>query len=577
MESSRPAFRQLMAELARARQAVERGAIDEARAAIEAALAIDPENLQALEFREQLNRRGGSWNARPAERAGRPKPGSPPAREHGNVPAPSATDPRTGAGWSNFEGRVRERRAARCVDTARNALARGDAPAARDAIAELGTLVPAHPELGRLRHLCVSCESTPEPSDARQSSPARPSSRRIEDRPFVEAPAREERSPTAEPDPPTPHEPLAPFVSEAAAPDLSLGSPVYAPSRTREAGPPRRRHRMALAAAAAVLVLGILIPAGQWRLSELRSDDVIEVASVDEPLESRMPALPDSTPPPAAEETEAALAQDSLLDSPVMTSGDEAPAVEDSSIREPENTVAEVEIAAVSPPRSGAPPEDAPPPAPQPRPEAPREPRRAAATADTSAPEPVSAPEPAPARPAVLSTAAASAPAPPAASVPERALDAGNATARLEPPPPLPSSSTAAPAASAAYVAPSSPLSQPAAPPAEPGGEAAVRDVLQRYVAAYNRLDATAARAVWPAVDQGALQRAFAQLDSQTLRFENCDISVEDAGGTATCNGQARWVPRVGGRDAKREPRTWRFELARNGEEWIITRAEARR
>jgi hypothetical protein len=96
-------------------------------------------------------------------------------------------------------------------------------------------------------------------------------------------------------------------------------------------------------------------------------------------------------------------------------------------------------------------------------------------------------------------------------------------------------------------------------------------------VAAYNTLDASAARAVWPAVNQSALRRAFSQLASQTLRFEQCNVSVDDRGGSATCSGQAAWVPRIGDRDPRRERRTWHFELAQNEGGWIITRAEARR
>jgi hypothetical protein len=78
-------------------------------------------------------------------------------------------------------------------------------------------------------------------------------------------------------------------------------------------------------------------------------------------------------------------------------------------------------------------------------------------------------------------------------------------------------------------------------------------------------------------VDKTALQRAFSDLSAQTLRFERCSVAVDEESGSATCSGTARWVPRVGSQGPKREERTWRFELARNGEDWIITRAEARR
>ena len=104
-----------------------------------------------------------------------------------------------------------------------------------------------------------------------------------------------------------------------------------------------------------------------------------------------------------------------------------------------------------------------------------------------------------------------------------------------------------------------------------------MRQLLDRYVRAYNRLDAAAAHAVWPGVDKSALERAFAGLSAQTLRFDRCTVAVDDEGGTATCSGDARWVPRFGCQGTKREQRTWRFELARNGDDWIITRAEARR
>ncbi|HXE80632.1 MAG TPA: hypothetical protein VNK41_07785 [Vicinamibacterales bacterium] len=156
----------------------------------------------------------------------------------------------------------------------------------------------------------------------------------------------------------------------------------------------------------------------------------------------------------------------------------------------------------------------------------------------------------------------------------------GGTVARVEQPPaPQPSPATLPskpPAVAASYVPTPNPAAQAASVRTQ-DGEAAVRQVLQRYIAAYNRLDAAAARDVWPSVNRSALERAFSQLDSQTLQFERCDVSVDEDGGTATCDGQARWVPRVGDRDPRRERRTWRFELARSGDDWIITRAEARR
>ena len=129
---------------------------------------------------------------------------------------------------------------------------------------------------------------------------------------------------------------------------------------------------------------------------------------------------------------------------------------------------------------------------------------------------------------------------------------------------------------------PSSSASRVTPPPVQrvdptAAAEASVRQLLDRYVNAYNRLDAAAAHAVWPGVNKSALERAFGELSAQTLRLEKCSVAVDEEGGTATCSGNARWVPRVGSQGPKREQRTWRFELARNGDDWIITRAEARR
>ncbi|HSK08228.1 MAG TPA: hypothetical protein VK911_01530, partial [Vicinamibacterales bacterium] len=93
---------------------------------------------------------------------------------------------------------------------------------------------------------------------------------------------------------------------------------------------------------------------------------------------------------------------------------------------------------------------------------------------------------------------------------------------------------------------------------------------------AYNRLDATAARRVWPTVDERALARAFAGLESQGGNFERCDLQVAGAEATAACRGRARYVPKVGSRDPISENRQWSFRLRRAGSGWQIVQAEAR-
>jgi hypothetical protein len=105
--------------------------------------------------------------------------------------------------------------------------------------------------------------------------------------------------------------------------------------------------------------------------------------------------------------------------------------------------------------------------------------------------------------------------------------------------------------------------------------QAAVRATLARYEAAYSGLNVSAARAVWPAVDQRALARAFDGLASQRVALDNCDVTVNGPSARATCSGSAEWTPKVGG-GQHRQNRRWAFELANNGGAWQILRADAK-
>ena len=104
-----------------------------------------------------------------------------------------------------------------------------------------------------------------------------------------------------------------------------------------------------------------------------------------------------------------------------------------------------------------------------------------------------------------------------------------------------------------------------------------VEEVLRRYARAYGALDASAARAVWPSVDEKALARAFQNLASQNVSFDDCDIDIRGAVANASCRGQASYVGKVGNREPKTESRTWRFELRREGDAWMIEGVDARR
>ena len=102
-----------------------------------------------------------------------------------------------------------------------------------------------------------------------------------------------------------------------------------------------------------------------------------------------------------------------------------------------------------------------------------------------------------------------------------------------------------------------------------------VAQVLNQYARAYGRLDPGAARAVWPTVDERALARAFASLESQEVSFDNCDIDVKGATASASCRGTASYVGKVGSRQARTEARQWIFELKLHGDDWKIEKAQA--
>ena len=100
--------------------------------------------------------------------------------------------------------------------------------------------------------------------------------------------------------------------------------------------------------------------------------------------------------------------------------------------------------------------------------------------------------------------------------------------------------------------------------------EQRVRAVLNRYREAYGSLDVNAARAVWPGVDTRTLGRAFAQLSMQEFEFAACDISISGERASADCTGNARYVPKVGSKNARVETRVWQFGLRRIDQQWKI-------
>ena len=158
-----------------------------------------------------------------------------------------------------------------------------------------------------------------------------------------------------------------------------------------------------------------------------------------------------------------------------------------------------------------------------------------------------------------------------------------------EPAPPVPPAAApiagvAAPTPAPAPIAAPAPVAAP--PPSSPApvptvvtpdDEVLVTQTLQRYRKAYEGLDARSARAVWPAVNETALARAFDGLASQSLNFEACNVTLRGEAAAAICRGTTRYTPKVGSREPRTEPRTWNFTLKKAGTAWTIESARADR
>jgi hypothetical protein len=118
------------------------------------------------------------------------------------------------------------------------------------------------------------------------------------------------------------------------------------------------------------------------------------------------------------------------------------------------------------------------------------------------------------------------------------------------------------------------PTTETAAAPADE--TAAVREVLGKYVDAYAALDAWGVAAVWPTVDEPALEKAFWALQSQSISFSRCTVTVSGATARALCAGTVVWTPKVGGARSREDERTWTFSLTQRGDSWAIVSVEVR-
>ncbi len=142
----------------------------------------------------------------------------------------------------------------------------------------------------------------------------------------------------------------------------------------------------------------------------------------------------------------------------------------------------------------------------------------------------------------------------------------------------------AVPAAAASAVVVAGPPPAPAsaaAPPTAPAPRvepptAAIQSVLNRYASAFNTLDASGAKSIWPSVNERNLARAFGSLEEQQFDLGACAITVTSPKAVASCSGTARYMPKVGNRNMRTESRQWTFRLEARGETWSIASVESR-
>ena len=119
---------------------------------------------------------------------------------------------------------------------------------------------------------------------------------------------------------------------------------------------------------------------------------------------------------------------------------------------------------------------------------------------------------------------------------------------------------------------------EPLSPSVEPQRDVGdgIEGVLSRYLSALNQLDPAAVQGVWPTANVDALGRAFAQLQSQQVGFDDCTIVMSGAQARAECRGTLSYIPRIGKKNLRVEPRQWRFDLHRVDADWLIAAVAAR-
>jgi hypothetical protein len=150
----------------------------------------------------------------------------------------------------------------------------------------------------------------------------------------------------------------------------------------------------------------------------------------------------------------------------------------------------------------------------------------------------------------------------------------GGAGTPPEPPPAAPAAAQTRP--------PAARVEEPAPAVHEPDGpretvdqaEAAIFQVITMYARALSNFDLDGMRAIWPNLDEQALEQDFAQLRSIRVGFDRCDIQVTGVSASASCLGRVALVLREGNQGRQVETRRWQFAFSKDVAGWRITEAE---
>jgi len=448
--------------------------------------------------------------------------------------------------------RMRRRRVERLLARASEACDAGREDAAREALEEIAVLSPLEPRLAELRARV----------DAVSVAPAVPLPAQdlvVDQKPAIEPPRTDEITRPV----------VIPAVTELATPSILLDLPLVveepAPYATATIEPlavekeHRRSGRAVAFAAAALLACGAVGWFAGPPLMRLMSRD-----TVTRPLQTATSGTATGSTPAAIPTVDEPKPGEPLA--PVQVAVDEVAAADttlDAAAQEPNTTrepaqPAAIETTFTEPAVKAAPPAPArsETSAPSETPAIPEPPPAPVSIVPSQAGIPVERPAPPPERPAQL------------AAVVEPSAAADAATTRLSSPAPPVNAEPSVP----------TPTVTPAAretTQAIPRDEEKIRAVLDQYAAAYSRLDASAASAIFPGIDQRALARAFDGLASQKVSLGTCDVRTVTESAMVDCSGSSTWTPKIGG-GTRTESRRWQFRLRNESGDWRIVAAKVR-